>query len=148
MQYRTRTVSDVSYTINIVTLPSSTSMFGDIFFIQLIKYTLMNKYFGSQRPIRNGLIKLSYEKIEQLNSYIYTDTYGPMMFLTYGGVITLIRQNCSGPNCIIKDLPSVLILIIAHQTLNDSLCCSNKYNWCFCRFIGKLYTCILLLRLI
>jgi len=28
------------------------------------------------------------------------------------------------------DLPSVLILVIADQILNDSLCCSNKYNWC------------------
>ena len=32
--------------------------------------------------------------------------------------------TCTGPNFIIKDLPSVLILIIADQTLNDSLCCS------------------------
>jgi len=40
-----------------------------------------------------------------------------------------------GPNFIIKDLPSVLILIIPVQILNDSLCCSNKYNWCLCRFI-------------
>ena len=29
---------------------------------------------------------------------------------------------------IIKDLPSVFILIIAAQNLNDSLCCSIKYN--------------------
>jgi len=34
----------------------------------------------------------------------------------------------SGPNFIIKDLHSVLILIIADQLLNDSMCCSNKYN--------------------
>jgi len=33
-----------------------------------------------------------------------------------------------GPNFIIKDLPSVLILMIADQILNDSLCWSNKYN--------------------
>ena len=45
----------------------------------------------------------------------------------------------SGPNFIIKDLPSVLILIIADQMLNDSLRCAYKYNWCLCRFIGKLY---------
>jgi len=32
------------------------------------------------------------------------------------------------PNLIIKDLPSVLILIFADQISNDSLCCSNKYN--------------------
>ena len=32
------------------------------------------------------------------------------------------------PNFIIKDLRSVLILIIADQLLNDSLCCSYKYN--------------------
>jgi len=31
---------------------------------------------------------------------------------------------------IIKDLPSVLILIIADNFLNDSLCCSYKYEWC------------------
>ena len=39
----------------------------------------------------------------------------------------------------IKDLPSVLILIIADQILNDSQCCSYKYKWCVCRFIDKLY---------
>jgi len=33
------------------------------------------------------------------------------------------------------DLPSMLILIIADQILNDSLCCSYKYNWCLCRVI-------------
>jgi len=33
-----------------------------------------------------------------------------------------------GTNFIIKDLPSVLILIIADQRLNDSLCWSDKYN--------------------
>jgi len=43
--------------------------------------------------------------------------------------------NVPGPNIIIKDLPSVLIRIIADQILNDSLCWSNKYNWCLCRFI-------------
>jgi len=32
------------------------------------------------------------------------------------------------PNFIIQDLLIVLILIIADQLLNDSLCCSNKYN--------------------
>jgi len=32
------------------------------------------------------------------------------------------------PNFIFKDLPSVLILIIVYHILNDSLCCSNKYN--------------------
>jgi len=39
---------------------------------------------------------------------------------------------------LVSNLPSVLILIIADQILNDSMCCSNKYN-CLCRFIGKLY---------
>jgi len=38
---------------------------------------------------------------------------------------------------------SELILIIADQILNDSLCCSYKYNWCLCRFIGKLYILLL-----
>jgi len=46
-----------------------------------------------------------------------------------------IMKSGPGPNFIIEDLPSVLILIIADQMLNDSLCCSNKYNWCVCRFI-------------
>ena len=27
--------------------------------------------------------------------------------------------------------------------LNDSLCCSYKYNWCLCRFIGELYILLL-----
>jgi len=32
------------------------------------------------------------------------------------------------PNFIFKDLPSVLIHIIADHISNDSLCCSYKYN--------------------
>jgi len=37
----------------------------------------------------------------------------------------------SGPNFIILDLPSLLILIIADQILNDSLCCSNRIHLTF-----------------
>jgi len=45
---------------------------------------------------------------------------------------------------IIMALPSVLILIIAHQISNDSLCCSNRYIWCFiCRFTDNLYILLL-----
>ena len=33
----------------------------------------------------------------------------------------------------------MLILIIADQTLNDSLCCSYRYNRWLYRYIGKLY---------
>jgi len=40
-----------------------------------------------------------------------------------------------GVDYIFKDLPPVLILIVADQILNESKCCSNKYNWCLCRFI-------------
>jgi len=36
----------------------------------------------------------------------------------------------TGPNFIIMDKTSVLILVNADPILNDSLCCSNKYNWC------------------
>ena len=54
-----------------------------------------------------------------------------------------IYKRTPGPTIITKDLPSLLILIIADQMLIDSLSCSNKSNWCSCRFIGKL--CILLL---
>ena len=36
------------------------------------------------------------------------------------------REEIPGPNFIIKDLPLVLILIIADQILNDLLCCSNR----------------------
>jgi len=36
---------------------------------------------------------------------------------------SVIKSFVSGPNFIIKNLPSVLI-----QILNDSLCCSYKYN--------------------
>ena len=50
-----------------------------------------------------------------------------------------LTSSCEWPNFTIKDLPSVLIIIISDQILNDSLCCLNKYNWCLCRFIGKLY---------
>ena len=45
-----------------------------------------------------------------------------------------------GPNFIIKDLPEVLILIIADHISIDSLCISYKYNRCLCKFIGELYT--------
>ena len=31
----------------------------------------------------------------------------------------------------------VLILIVAHQILNDSLCCSYTYNLSLCRLLGK-----------
>jgi len=41
------------------------------------------------------------------------------------------------------DLPSMLILIIADQILNDSLCCSYKYNGCLFRVICKLYILLL-----
>jgi len=41
------------------------------------------------------------------------------------------------------DLPSVLILIIADQNLDNSLCCSNKYNWYLCSFTGQLYILLL-----
>jgi len=37
-------------------------------------------------------------------------------------------KKISGPNFIIKELPSVLMLIIADQIVNVLLCCSNKYN--------------------
>ena len=38
---------------------------------------------------------------------------------------------------------SVTHIMIATQILNDSLCCSYKYNWCLCRFIGTLYILLL-----
>jgi len=46
-----------------------------------------------------------------------------------------VNTNDPGPDFIIKDLPSLLILIIAEQILNDSLCCFDKYNWCLCRYL-------------
>jgi len=48
--------------------------------------------------------------------------------------ITLIKQEFElknfylGLDFFITDLSSVLIQIIADQILNDSLCCSYKYN--------------------
>ena len=48
-----------------------------------------------------------------------------VLFLVFSILDFLTRP---GPNFIIKDLPSVLILIIAEKTSNDSLCCCNKYN--------------------
>ena len=48
-----------------------------------------------------------------------------------------------GPNFIIKDLPSVVILIITDNGLKHSLCCFNKYNWCLCTCISKLYILLL-----
>ena len=46
------------------------------------------------------------------------------------GELTFVAQSGLDP---------LLILIIAHLMFNDSLCCSYKYNWCLCRFKGKLY---------
>ena len=48
-----------------------------------------------------------------------------------------------GPNFIIKDLPSVVILKITGHGLKHSLCCFNKYNWCLCTCISKLYILLL-----
>ena len=67
-----------------------------------------------------------------------------IVFITAELERNLIHHNNvltqSRPNFTIKDLPSVLILIIADQIVNDSLCCSNKYNWFLRKSIGKLYT--------
>ena len=38
---------------------------------------------------------------------------------------------------IIKDFLLMLILKIAGQMLNDSLCCSYQYKRCLCRFLDK-----------
>ena len=40
----------------------------------------------------------------------------------------ILRRSLSGLDFITKDLPSVLIQIIADQLLNDSLFCSYTYN--------------------
>jgi len=42
-------------------------------------------------------------------------------------MITIILYE-PGMDFIIKDLPSVLILIFAALILNNLLCCSNKYD--------------------
>ena len=47
---------------------------------------------------------------------------------TCSGRVIISHATSAGPNSIIIDLPSVLILIIADQLLNNSLCCSNKYK--------------------
>ena len=61
--------------------------------------------------------KLNYKHVEV---FLKTDLlWGPNIFSLFLN---------PWPNFIIKDLPSVLILIIADQISNDSLCCSNKYN--------------------
>ena len=36
--------------------------------------------------------------------------------------------------------------IITDKILNDSLCCSNYYNWCFSTCMGKLYIHLLTFR--
>ena len=48
-----------------------------------------------------------------------------------------------GPTFTIEDLPLMLILIIADNFLNDSLCCSYKYNCCWFGFTCKLYILLL-----
>ena len=52
-----------------------------------------------------------------------------------------------GLDFIIRDIPSVLKLILADQILDDSLCSSYKCNWCICRFIDKLYILSLTFRI-
>ena len=48
--------------------------------------------------------------------------------LTISVYDNLVIGSSSGPSFIVKDLPSVLILVLTEQMLNDSLCYSNKYN--------------------
>ena len=60
----------------------------------------------------------------------------------------MYKEDTPGLDFIITDLPSVLILMIADQIWNHSLCCSYKYNWCLCRVIGKLEILLLTLLII
>ena len=55
------------------------------------------------------------------------------------------ESNKTGLDFIIKDLPTVLIILFANQKLKKLLCCSYKYNWYLCRLIGKLQVYFLLL---
>jgi len=59
---------------------------------------------------------------------LYSNINWFKIFDTYPVISELSFSEAPGPNFIIKDLTSVLILIIADQILNESLCCSNKYN--------------------
>ena len=93
-------------------------------------FRMSNNFFKpSARVNRLPANKTVTHKLEIVTALIFERK---LYFLSVPTFIVIYR----GPNFIIKDLPSVLILILA---LNDSLCCSNKYNWCLCRFIGKLY---------
>jgi len=52
--------------------------------------------------------------------------FGSAVYVTH--FYPTLKLRVARPNFILKDLPSVLILIIADQIVNDSQCCSNKYN--------------------
>ena len=58
-------------------------------------------------------------------------------------VVSIEWTILPGFNFIIKEWPSVLILFLANQIINDSLYRSYKFIWCLCRFIGKLYILLL-----
>ena len=54
-------------------------------------------------------------------------------------VNALLNLETPGPNFTFQDISLVLILIIADQLLDDSLCCFNKCIQCLFGFIGQLY---------
>jgi len=71
-----------------------------------------------------------------LNTFMEA-TCNSLQWYRWNSVKTVLNFLYTGLDFIIKDLPSVLILIhvIADQIFNDKLCCSYRYNWCLCRFI-------------
>ena len=66
-----------------------------------------------------GIIRQQTETVLSLTCYVY------MSYLVSKESFILITPR---PDFLIKHLPLVLILIIADQILNGTLCCSNKYN--------------------
>ena len=97
------------------------------------------------KTYNRNVVNLVYDIFKAYNRNVVNLVYD--IFKAYNrNVVNLVYdifKAIPGPNFIIKDLPSVLILIITDNILNDLLCCSNKYNRRLCRIIGKLYILLL-----
>ena len=84
-------------------------------------------------------------KLWRSTVYSSITVYIEVIRIIYVWTITKHKYMYPGLDFIIKDLPSVLILIIADQRLNESRCCCNKFQGCQCRYIDKQYILLLLL---
>ena len=99
----------------------------------------------NQPVLSNKFLALENNRMDNPFDWVIASTYNKSELLTtvscdntIQSLMTSLNKLKPGPNFIFKDLPSVLILIIADQIPYDSMCCANKYNICLFTCIGKL----------